>query len=221
MSHSTFLSRVIRHCVAIALLASCVVACSASTSAWKEEVRLHDGRKMVVERSNTYRGRSEPGQSGPIGEHRMSFALPGSSQQITWVSEYDDKLGRMNFLPLALHVLGQTPYVVAYPNLCLSYFKWGKPNPPYVIFEYSTGSWKRIPVSELPVEFTTINLVMSIQQVQADEMGRAGLITADRMQDMNIDVYRPELRKLLRVPLSEASINELCPRISSGPKAPT
>jgi hypothetical protein len=218
--HSTFLPRVIRHCVAIGLFAGCVGACSASGSAWKEEVLLHDGRKMVVKRSQTYRGRSEPGQSGPISEHRITFTPPGSGQRITWVSEFDDKIGRMNLLPVALHILNQTPYVVAKPNLCLSYRKWGSPNPPYVIFEHNAGSWKRIPLSDLPGQFTTINLVLSIQQVQADEMGRSGLITPDRTKDMNIDVYRPELRKLLRAPLPDTSINEMCPRISSGPKAP-
>lgn len=216
-----FISRAMKNIVSIGLLANSIIGCAAASSNWKEEVLLHDGRTMVVERSQTYRGRSEPGQSGPIGEHRITFTPPGSGQRITWVSEYDDKIGRMNFLPVALHILNQTPYVVAKPNLCLSYRKWGSPNPPYVIFEHSAGSWKRIPLSDLPGQFTTINLVLSIQQVQADEMGRSGLITPDRTKDMNIDVYRPELRKLLRAPLPEASINEMCPRISSSAKAPS
>jgi hypothetical protein len=41
---------------------------------WQEEVLLHDGRKMVVERSQTYGGRREIGQDLPVKEHtRQQF----------------------------------------------------------------------------------------------------------------------------------------------------
>lgn len=109
---------------------------------WKEEVLLHDGQKMIVERSQSYGGRSEPGQSGPIKEHTIRFMLPGASQAISWTSEFGEDLGRTNFNLLAVHVLNGTPYVVAEPNLCLSYNKWGRPNPPYVFFKYSNRESK-------------------------------------------------------------------------------
>jgi hypothetical protein len=196
--------------LSIALAANGVAACSAPTSTWKEEVVLHDGRKLLVERSQTYGGRSEPGQSGPIREHRMRFMPPETNRSIEWESEYDKELGRTNFIPLALHVVNHTPYVVAYPNLCLSYRKWGRPNPPYVIFEYKNGVWKRIPLRDLPEQVTTVNLVLSTQRVQAEEMSRAGVVTADRMQDSNMGAP-PELTRIVRTPLSSARIYEICP----------
>ena len=54
-----------------------------SGDSWKEEVLLHDGQKIVVERSQTYKGHSELRQPAPIGEHTIRFSLPGSSKTIT------------------------------------------------------------------------------------------------------------------------------------------
>lgn len=69
---------------AACLLAACTALPANSTDSWKEEVLLHDGQKIMVERSQTYKGRSEPGQPAPIGEHIIRFALPGSGKTITW-----------------------------------------------------------------------------------------------------------------------------------------
>ena len=107
-----------------------------NTEKWKEEVLLHDNSKIVVERSQTRGGRREIGQPPPVKEHVISFKMPGTSKSITWKSEYGEDIGRSNFNLLAVHILKGTPYIVASPNLCLSYNKWGRPNPPYVIFKY-------------------------------------------------------------------------------------
>ena len=115
-------------------------------TSWKEEVLLHDGSKIIVERSQSYGGRHEIGQPPPIKEHVISFTLPGSSKTVTWKSEYGEDLGRTNFNLLAVHVMNSTPYIVAEPNLCLSYNKWGRPNPPYVFFKYDGKAWQRIPL---------------------------------------------------------------------------
>ena len=128
-------------------------ACMSTTAigacdSWKEEVLLHDGQKIIVERSQTYGGRSEPGQSPPAKEVMIRFKPPGVTNSITWVSEYGDELGRTNFNLLALHIKQGTPYVVTEPNLCLSYNKWGRPNPPYVIFKHDGKIWQRIALSE-------------------------------------------------------------------------
>ena len=48
-------------------------------------------------------------------------------------------------------------YIVANNMGCLSYNKWGRPNPPYVVFKYEGKEWKRIPVHELPAEINRPN----------------------------------------------------------------
>jgi hypothetical protein len=169
---------------------------------WKEEVLLHDGQKIIVERSQTYGGRSEPGQSGsgPIKEHTIRFTLPGTNQSITWTSEYSTEAGRTNFNLLAVHVLKGVPYVVTEPNLCLSYNKWGRPNPPYVFFKYEDNTWQRIPLEQLPVEFKTINVAHNTLGQDAQDLVRMGLVPVERIKAMNRSsnpVYREILREAL------------------------
>jgi hypothetical protein len=179
-------------------LAASLVACVGAADSWKEEVLLHDGQKIIVERSQTYKGRSEIGQSTPIGEHDLRFTVPGSGKRVTWTSEYADELGRTNFNLLALHVMQGTPYVVASPNLCLAYNKWGRPNPPYVVFKYESEAWKRIELSALPAEFKTINVVLSIQKYQADQLSSAGLMSAEKVKKLNEQTELPEFKTIVR-----------------------
>ena len=197
-------------------LSACAQTGRSGVDSWKEEVLLHDGQKIIVERSQSYGGRSEPGQSGPIKEHTVSFRLPGSDRPITWISEYGEDLGRTNFNLLAVHVLNGTPYVVASPNLCLSYSKWGRPNPPYVFFKYEGNAWQRIALEQFPVEFKTVNVVLSIQKAEAGQLSRTGLTSAEKVRELNRHVEPPEFKIILR----EALVNGRCPQYPGGPKAP-
>lgn len=166
---------------------------------WKEEVLLHDGQKIIVERSQTYGGRSEIGQSLPVKEHTISFRLPGSNNSISWSSEYGDELGRTNFKLAALHILKDTPYIVAVPNLCLAYNKWGRPNPPYVIFRYDRKEWSRIPLNELPSEFKEINLIVN-NEGEVEILKTRSLVDAGAVKRLNRELSQPEYRSILREP---------------------
>lgn len=165
---------------------------------WKEEVLLHDGQKLIVERSQMYKGRSEPGQPAPIGEHTIRFSLPGSSKTITWTSEYGEDIGRTDFNLSALHVKNNTPYVVAEPNLCLSYNKWVRPNPPYVVFRYDGTVWERIAFDALPSEFTTVNVVKRIRGIDVENLVKAKEVNADQVAALNAGLERPEAKVILR-----------------------
>jgi hypothetical protein len=169
---------------------------------WKEEVLLHDGQKIIVQRTQSYGGRSEFGQAGPIKKHSVSFTLPGSSQYIIWNSEFGEDLGRTNFNLMAVHVLNGTAYIVATPNLCLSYNKWGRPNPPYIFFRYDGSAWIRIMLEQFPLEFKTINVVLSIQKFQAEKLSSVPLTSAEKIRDLNNHIDRPEYKTILREPVN-------------------
>ena len=175
-------------------------------TSWKEEVLLHDGSKIIVKRSQTYGGRHEPGQSSPIKEHTISFELPNSNKTIVWTSEYGEDLGRTNFNLLAVHVLNGTPYLVASPNLCLSYNKWGRPNPPYVFFKYDGKAWQRIQLSEFPAEFKTINVALDIRGRQEEELVKMGLVSAEKIKQLNAHSEIPEFKTILREPVKGGGI---------------
>ncbi len=182
---------------------------------WKEEVLLHDGSTLIVKRSQIYGGRREVGQSAPIKEHTISFALPGSSKMITWTSEFSEDVGRANFQLVAVHVLGGTPYVVTTPNLCLSYNKWGRPNPPYVFFRHDGTEWKRTPLEEFPVEFKTINVTVSLGDHEVKTMVDLGTVLAENIRKANSELRQPEFKGILRTPIVGGEGQTTCPDYNS------
>ncbi len=173
---------------------------------WKEEVLQNDGSTLIVKRSQSYGGRREAGQSSPIKEHTVSFVVPGSGKEVSWTSEYSADVGRANFTLLAVHLLAGTPYVVAYPNGDLSYNKWGRPNPPYVIFKYNGSGWERIPLDQLPADIKTFNVVVSLQTHDVEKMVGAGLVSAENIAKLNSDLRQPELKSLLREPVRKGTV---------------
>ena len=184
---------------------------------WKEEVLLHDGKKIIVKRSQSYGGRREVGQAPPIKEHVLTFQLPGSGKSVKWVSEFSQDVGRANFDLFALHVLNETPYIVALPNGCLAYNKWGRPNPPYAFFRYDGTAWQRIALAELPQEFVAANVIVDVRREEIIERAAAklGYVPADGVRSDNQSLQQAELRSILRQPVkagteaSEVNCEEL------------
>lgn len=187
-------------------------------TSWKEEVLLHDGSKIIVSRSQLREGRHEIGQGPPIKEHSITFTPPGLSKAITWKDEFSADVGHANFTLLALHILNGVPYVVTTPDLSLAYNKWGRPNPPYVIFKYDATAWKRIELSELPAEFKAINLVINAyREDYIKEYAReSGFVSAKSVEEINSSLIQPEFKSIIRTPLDHWK-----PRPKySGPQAP-
>lgn len=182
-------------------LSACVSATSISKIAgdsWKEEVLLHDGSTIIVKRSQTYKGRHAIDQSVPVGEHTVSFTIPQTGKSYTWTSEYGEDLGRTNFNLLAIHVLDNIPYIVTEPNGILSYNKWGRPNPPYVIFKFVDSAWQRIQINDLPQQFTTLNVLIAIEEADTRGISSMRTITAKTIKERNAELRQPELKAIVR-----------------------
>lgn len=173
------------------------------SDSWKEEVLLHDGKIIVVNRWQNYGGRHEIGQSPSIKDHSVTFSLPTSGKTITWKDEYSQDVGGANFNVLALHILNDISYIVASPTACLEYNKWGRPNPPYVIFKHDGKEWRRIPFSDLPKEFKEINLVIN-SYVHAKKLPPVQLVTTDMVKKLNKSLKQPEFKTIIRSPLEKA-----------------
>jgi hypothetical protein len=196
------------------MLGASMSACS--TTSWKEEVQLHDGSKIIVERSVQRGGRHEIGQQPPVKEESLSFHLPGAdSKRITWLTEFGQDIGFADFMPLLLDIYQGASYLVTAPVGCLSYNKWGRPNPPYVIFRYDGKAWQKIPLKELPVEFRTPNLIISSPDNKVAQLGKS-FVESKMIQEINDNLSQPEYRSILREPLPIGR----CPQYSSSPKAP-
>lgn len=167
------------------VLSGSMSACAMGGASWKEEVLLHDGGRLIVERSVARKGRHELGQQPPIGEQSLTFALPGTKESVTWEDRYSEDLGSANFTPMLLEIAKGTPYVVAAPMGCLSYNKWGRPNPPYVVFQYQGNAWNRVPLDALPPEISQPNLVISSPDDAAARNAKLGVLSAETIKRLN------------------------------------
>ena len=214
-THNTFFKQIAKF-VFLLMLGLSMDACS-KTSNWKEEVLLHDGSKIIVGRVLSYGGRHEIGQPNPISESTISFVLPNSNKTISWTSNYSSDVGRANFDILALHILDGRPYIVASPIGCLSYNKWGRPNPPYVFFKYDGKEWQRIPLSEFPVEFKTLNVVIYLGGRDVETMVKQGLVSAENIRVRNSELSQyPQYQTILREPVKGYELS--CPEMVSDGK---
>lgn len=130
-----------------------------NTFTWKEEVLLHDGKTIIVERSDTYDPtmNHEIGQSAPLAEHKTTFMIPGTSQMVIWKSNNRSFAEPEHLNLLSLDILEGVPFVATTPYRPFALERWGRPNPPYVFFRY-VGRWERISLKEFPEEFK-INVI--------------------------------------------------------------
>jgi hypothetical protein len=142
-------------------------------TSWKEEVLLNEGSKIIVERTVDRGGRHEIGQQPPIKNQSVTFTFPIANESVTWEDNFTEDIGGANFLLMQLEIRKDIAYLVANPMGCLSYNKWGRPNPPYVVFKYQNKAWNRITLQELPVVFTTPNLIFSSPDDEARKAGGA------------------------------------------------
>ena len=179
-----------------------------ATMSWKEEVVLHNGQIIVVERFynlGSYPALDSHNRS-PLDE-TITFDLPGSNKRISWKTEYRNELPEPNSLSsLLLDVVGGIPYLATSPAGCIAYNKWERPNPPYVLFKYVNDEWKRIPLEEFPAELVNANLMS-----RPDSRGLKSYYTVEQvkgqMQGRRAADYA---RTILREALPQARINEMC-----------
>lgn len=171
---------------------------------WKEEALLHDGSKLVVERTITRGGRHEIGQRPAYTEQSLNFTMPTTGEHVVWVDHFSEDLGNSSFLPMLIDVHQGIGYLVARPMGCLSYNKWGRPNPPYVVFKYQDKVWTRIPVSDLPAEISKPNIISSQPDTEVERIGKR-LVPAETIQKIISSYRQPEFRSILREAFATAA----------------
>lgn len=179
-----------------------------ATMSWKEEVVLHDGQVVVVERFYNLGGYPalDSHNRSPLDE-TITFALPGSNKKISWKTEYRNDLPEPNSLgALLLDVVGGIPYLATSPAGCIAYNKWERPNPPYVLFKYVNDEWKRIPLEEFPAELVHANLMS-----RPDSRGLKSYYSVTQVKEQMSGRRTADYAKtILRETLPQARINEMC-----------
>lgn len=178
-------------------------------TSWKEEVLLHDGSKIMVERWHKRGGGHEIGHEPPVKEHGIEFVLPSMDKKVNWRDEYSKDNRAANFQLIALHILDAVPYIVTSPYGCTAYNIWGRPNPPYVVFKYEKSAWQQIALSDLPTVFKSVNLVIGPSNNEK-ELKKLGTVLSDDVVRLNRYHRQPEYKEILREALPAARINQMC-----------
>ena len=121
-----------------------LAACSPYVT-WKEDVKINDGRVIVVEQKK----RAE----GPIAlEAWLTINLPEfSSQPMVW---------HENLLPLVVNIDEGRLYVVGEPPTAVEARHYGCVSPPYVGFLWDSGKWKQIPFEKIPQRIYAVNMLL-------------------------------------------------------------
>ncbi|MGA7178057.1 MAG: hypothetical protein WBX11_00520 [Thiobacillaceae bacterium] len=173
-------------------------ACSGSKS-WKEEVLLHDGQKMVVERYFNLGPATIESSERPELDETVTFMLPGTNQKVTWKTDFNDFSPDLNDLSiLLLDVVKSVPYIAARPAGCIGFNKWKRPNPPYILFKYVGKTWKRIPMEEFPAELTKINVIVGSPPTELLK----SFYTIEQVNEQNQGIRAEGYKTIIRKPFA-------------------
>lgn len=83
---------------------------------------LHDGRKLIVERSQTYGGYAEPTSTDrSVAKEEWVIPVPGSSRKVIWSSNFNRPPEGDSLILLQVDFLDGIPYIATSPAGCLSY----------------------------------------------------------------------------------------------------
>lgn len=176
---------------------------------WQEEVLLHDGTKIVVERffNLGVKPTLESHERSALDE-TVSFVLPGSNKKVTWKTDFRDSEPEPNSLNLlVLDIVKGTPYIATYPAGCIAYNKWKRPNPPYIFFKYDGKDWKRIPLEEFPTEVSKVNVIVGHPPVKLLKPFYA----IQQVNEQNYDIHDEVYKTIVRTPIKK--MNEGCPEM--------
>ena len=139
---------------------------------WTEDVKLSDGRMIVVQRSEDYRRVVDPGAGFRKGwlfqKSIITAELPAPVQRkVSWEG---------SLKPLVLDIEeDNTIYLVGVVATGAGRHEWDVPrNELYVVFRLTQGGWEHIPLAELPLSVKP-NLLGGTYILFVDREARSGI----------------------------------------------
>lgn len=118
---------------------------------WKQEVRLQDGRTVMVDRVSKVTGKRFPEGGNYDIYQSLAFTHPDTNERIAWAPPEHSG-------PVMLDVDGPQAYVVVEAISVGDYNTLGCPNPPYFVYRYAGGRWMQIPINDMPARFLERNI---------------------------------------------------------------
>lgn len=148
-----------------------------STFKWKEEIRLHDGRLIVVDRVDVLGGWHEPGQSASEKKRTIVFSDPDDKKK-----KYTHALtGSSNYL--VLDFLNGVPWMVVLVGPFSHDTKC--PVGSYEAITWREGRWASVSYSDLPKNISIVNMAYSYAPDQPEMRKSGKLLTAEQIDYIN------------------------------------
>jgi hypothetical protein len=152
--------------IGLLLTSFSLTACGGGrTIEWKQEVRLHDGRVIVIDRVSKQTGKIFPENTIIEYEKTLTFTHPDTGERIRWTLPKGTGAWMLDFD-------GEIPYYVLLTSSVADYNDWGCPNPPPIVFRYEQRQWSRIPIEQLPTRFVKPNLLLAAKTDQRSSNDR-------------------------------------------------
>lgn len=173
-----------------------------NSASWEEEVLLHDGRKILVERSQSYGAYPTlDSRERIVLDEKWVFQNPDNQQQVTWKVNHRPPPEGESLMLMVLGFVKGTPYIANVPAGCIAYNHWGRPNPPYVLFWFDGQVWQKIPLDEFPAELKEANVVVGGRNNPKEQAGATLSIAKVKEQNYYLE---PHLRQLSRESVKSA-----------------
>lgn len=212
-THNTFFKKIIK--LGFLLMIGFSMTACTKTLSWKEEVQLHNGSIIIIKRFFNLGGYPaiESRERAPLDE-TVTFIHPQTGKKIVWKTDFRDSVPEASDLNLILlDIVKGVPYIATYPTACIAYNKWKRPNPPQILFKYEGEQWKRIDVSEFPIELGNANVIVGRP---ATSLLKPYYKVA-QINAINYDIHEVAYKTVLREPVKGYGQN--CPilvRIEGG-----
>ena len=132
----------------------CMTACASSYVTWQEEVKLSDGRIIMVTQKKLCEGAYTGGNYADCvaREAWLTINLPEfSAQPIVW---------HEHLFAIVVNIHEGRLYVVGSPPSEREFHLYGSERPPYFGFVWENGQWKRIPFREIPAAIYDTNMFL-------------------------------------------------------------
>jgi hypothetical protein len=165
---------------------------------WKQEVRLQDGRTVMVDRVSKVTGKRFPEGGNYDIYQSLTFTHPDTHTRISWAPP--EHTG-----PVMLDVDGPKAYYVVEAISVGDYNRIGCPNPPYLVYRYADKQWTQISIDDMPMRFVERNVQRRSMENKAAIADN--LVTLDeyhaRMYDWRVRKENREISRRRVNPIAE------------------
>lgn len=140
---------------------------------WEEEVKLSDGRVIVVAQKHRY-------EEGVPRETWLTVKLPEfGDKEIVWHESLE---------PRVLNIHEKNLYVVGFPQTVREFRQYGSPTPPYIGYRYFQGKWIQLSFKDIPVAIYDTNIWFgTLPEYDPKHISLSD--KADRMKDARYGQY--------------------------------